>query len=232
MQTKTSLGVPIELEAFGAKLRAKGVLKSGEAFCLISAQWGKSKDGQEGLKGRVWLPKGREMDMILTIPRKDFEKVLAEAGAAEAERAAVRAAQLEADRQAALTACPADCEITRRLPMGCDACTAEYESEDGTKVLDSDMLPLVHGWAFISRAKLDERRAKIAARNISVAQANAKREADRRVAFALAKATGKPVLLSRWSAECNDPREECSQDVCAEWAHPDGSTTTTRNHCW
>lgn len=50
--------------------------------------------------------------------------------------------------------------------------------------------------------------------------------------FEIARKTGEKQLINKWLEDCNDPREECSVDICCEWAMPDGTITYTRNHTW
>lgn len=50
--------------------------------------------------------------------------------------------------------------------------------------------------------------------------------------FEIARKTGEKQLISKWSENCNDPREECNTDICCKWAMPDGTITYTRNHTW
>ena len=50
--------------------------------------------------------------------------------------------------------------------------------------------------------------------------------------FAQAKRTGKPVEIRSWTAECNDPHEQCSLDIITEYAMPDGTIRTDREHTW
>jgi len=50
--------------------------------------------------------------------------------------------------------------------------------------------------------------------------------------FAQAKRTGKPVEIRSWTADCNDPHEQCSLDIITEYAMPDGTITTDREHTW
>jgi hypothetical protein len=50
--------------------------------------------------------------------------------------------------------------------------------------------------------------------------------------FDLAKATGKSVVLSVRSEECNDPREECNVDNITTFAMPDGTKKVIRSHTW
>jgi hypothetical protein len=86
--------------------------------------------------------------------------------------------------------------------------------------------------ASISGDKLNEIRAareeadaqKIAAETLAAEELAQKYET--------AKSTGKPVLLRQWAAECCDPHEECNTDIVTEYAMPDGSTTTERQHTW
>jgi hypothetical protein len=57
-------------------------------------------------------------------------------------------------------------------------------------------------------------------------------ETKRAAAFAEAKRTGKPVVLAHWTADCDDPREECDLDDVTEYALPDWTTRTERHHTW
>lgn len=50
--------------------------------------------------------------------------------------------------------------------------------------------------------------------------------------FTEAKNTGKPVLLRKWTDECCDPGEECNLDLVTQYAMPDGTTKTERQHTW
>ncbi len=50
--------------------------------------------------------------------------------------------------------------------------------------------------------------------------------------FAEAKRTGDQQVLDSYSAECNDPREECDIDSVTVYAMPDGSRKTVRSHTW
>lgn len=63
-------------------------------------------------------------------------------------------------------------------------------------------------------------------------KAIAAKEAARAAKFAEAKQTGQPVILNRWTEPCNNPREECSWDSMYQYAMPDGSIKTVRNHTY
>ncbi len=54
----------------------------------------------------------------------------------------------------------------------------------------------------------------------------------RETAFRLAKETGEPQFLTRYMAECNDPKEQCSLDHVTVCAMPDGTTKRERQHTW
>ena len=51
-------------------------------------------------------------------------------------------------------------------------------------------------------------------------------------AFAEAGRTGQPVVLKRWSEECDGSTEECDVDNITLYAMPDGTTKKTRSHSW
>jgi len=51
-------------------------------------------------------------------------------------------------------------------------------------------------------------------------------------ALAQAKETGKPVVIGRYTDDCDNPDEECSVDTITEYIYPDGKIRTTRQHNW
>ena len=57
-------------------------------------------------------------------------------------------------------------------------------------------------------------------------------DAARQAKFDEARETGKPVLLKTWSEECSDPGEECNLDMVTQYAMPDGTIRTGRQHTW
>lgn len=58
-------------------------------------------------------------------------------------------------------------------------------------------------------------------------------KADRvNAAIEKAKETGEPVIIRKWTDECDDPREDCSMDIVCEMAYPDGQVRITRSHTW
>jgi len=79
-----------------------------------------------------------------------------------------------------------------------------------------------------------EKEAAEAAEKKAAEEAAQKAAADqkRKAKFERARETGEPVLLQKWSEPCNDPREECSLDICCQYAMPDGSVKTERQHTW
>jgi hypothetical protein len=79
-----------------------------------------------------------------------------------------------------------------------------------------------------------EKEAAEAAEKKAAEEAAQKAAADaaRQAKFERARETGRPVLLAQWTEPCNDPREECSLDIVQQYAMPDGSVKTERNHTW
>jgi len=79
-----------------------------------------------------------------------------------------------------------------------------------------------------------EKEAAEAAEKKAAEEAAQKAAADqkRKAKFDEARETGRPVLLQKWSEPCSDPREECSLDIVRQYAMPDGSVKTERNHTW
>jgi hypothetical protein len=59
-----------------------------------------------------------------------------------------------------------------------------------------------------------------------------KQRAKIEAAIEQARRTGKPVLIRKWGAPCNDPLRECSFDIVEEYAHPDGSIKQVRIHTY
>jgi len=79
-----------------------------------------------------------------------------------------------------------------------------------------------------------EKEAAEAAEKKAAEEAAQRAAADqkRQAKFDKARETGRPVLLEKWTEPCNDPREECSLDIVQQYAMPDGSVKTERNHTW
>lgn len=51
-------------------------------------------------------------------------------------------------------------------------------------------------------------------------------------AFDEARRTGQPVVLKRWSEECDGSEQECDIDNITLYALPDGKTKKVRSHSW
>lgn len=71
-----------------------------------------------------------------------------------------------------------------------------------------------------------------AAKKAAAAEKKAQQEAELKEKFAEAKASGKSVLIRRYTVPCCDPSEECDMDIVLEYAMPDGSTKREQNHTW
>jgi hypothetical protein len=79
---------------------------------------------------------------------------------------------------------------------------------------------------------LDAMHGTIATKNERQQKELKTQKAAREAKFAEAKETGKPVKLESHPVECNNPEEECSCDLIATFALPDGTTKTKRIHCY
>lgn len=100
----------------------------------------------------------------------------------------------------------------------------------------------VDGWGYhvkdVVIEKLGKKFTRLQARELAQPAIDAQRnrenaeKAIRSQIFAEAALTGKPVVLERYTDECDDPREECDLDNVTEYAMPDGSIKTTRSHNW
>lgn len=84
------------------------------------------------------------------------------------------------------------------------------------------------GESFTYAAAVEYMQPVKAANDAKVAQAAANRQAK----FDEAKATGQPVVLRKWTVECNDEHEDCSLDAITEYAMPDGTVNTKRVHTY
>lgn len=69
------------------------------------------------------------------------------------------------------------------------------------------------------------------ARQAKLARARAEQE-KRDAIFTQARETGKPVVLKRYSDDCDGSEAECSLDSVTVYAMPDGSTKESRIHTY
>lgn len=86
---------------------------------------------------------------------------------------------------------------------------------------EADKIAIVEG---VERKATEEQARKDA----EAAEAQAKIEA----AFAEARTTGKPVVIKSWAEECDGSTNDCSIDIVAKYAMPDGTTKITRTHTY
>jgi hypothetical protein len=103
---------------------------------------------------------------------------------------------------------------------------AEYVDGWGYHVADAAVKAL--GKEFTYSQAVEYTRPAREAAEAQKAAADQKRKAK----FERARETGRPVLLAQWTEPCSDPREECSLDIVQQYAMPDGSVKTERNHTW
>jgi len=104
-------------------------------------------------------------------------------------------------------------------------CVAWEITDEEEKALLAEQAP--------AKEKAEKEAAEAAERKAAEEAAQrAAADAARQAKFDEARETGEPVLLKRWTEDCSDPREECSLDICCQYAMPDGSVKVERNHTW
>jgi len=114
--------------------------------------------------------------------------------------------------------------------------------EEAELLVELKLAKYVDGWGYLVNGELVkalgeefayEQAAEFAKPKLdTIAAKKSEKEAELAAKFAEAKQSGKPVEISRWMADCNDPNEECSVDVMTELAMPNGTVKTTRQHTW
>ena len=60
----------------------------------------------------------------------------------------------------------------------------------------------------------------------------AEKEAKIKAIYESARLTNEKQLLSKWSDDCDDPREQCDIDIVYEYAMPNGTVKIERHHTW
>ena len=170
--------------------------------------------------------------LVRTDTRPDLAKMAAELlAAAEACRAEVERKCAE-ESAAGKAECPEGFVPCRRKWANGDLCSAEYEAEDGTKVIASDLIADHAGWFFLPSADVDAARAKAAEAAAAKAARGAATVAKEASAILEARATGREVVVATWCEDCAGGAVECSTDSVARVALPDGKIVTRRNHTY
>lgn len=188
------------------------------------------RENEEAFKA-ARIPKNIGCVPVLIATRPDLAALaaahVARETAVRAERARVAAEQ----DAAAKAACPSDCVPCRRNWSNGDLCSAEYQAEDGTKLLASDLLETHGGWYYLPVDEVESAREKTRAQAAAVAAKKAARDAHEAGCLARARETGVDVVIETWTEDCAGPRSvECSTDVVARIAQPDGSVRVKRSH--
>jgi len=112
-----------------------------------------------------------------------------------------------------------------------DGWGTHFESDAASETLVPG-ITIANGGNFTVQAADDIARPGINARYAAEYQAKMAKIDKRSRAFAEANRTGNPVVLRSWSEDCDGSTEECDIDNITQYAMPDGSIKTTRNHSW
>lgn len=120
-----------------------------------------------------------------------------------------------------------------------------YTTYDDAALEILEELGLIHavnGWGYLVRSSVVEALGKKFPCSVAVEYTRPEREkkqkkindkkTERTKKLREARETGKPVLLSQWTEDCSDSREECNTDIVQEYALPDGNIEIKRNHTW
>lgn len=200
------------------------------------------RNGQEGFtvtKGRADVATVAEMrelkpEILAELHRREDEFL----AATRAKAAAVKAAHEEKIRAIKT----GEKNIELRWHDGEYLSGWEAIGEAGELLEGLGLARYVDGWGYHVKADVEEAlgetftyaaAVKLAQPKLDAEAAKkAAAETERQAKFAEARETGKPVFLEKWSEPCSDPREECSLDIVAQYAMPDGGTETRRQHTW
>jgi hypothetical protein len=200
-----------------------------------------TKDGKEGLAVRG-KPTAAEVTEIKSLKEEIMTELKRRTAERRASENAKKAAE-EAARQEEIRAMKAgELKITLHYHDGEYLSGYEVFGAAADLLEELGLAEYVDGWGYhvanatvkalgkeftYSQAVEFTRPAREAA-EAQKAAADQKRQAK----FDEARKTGRPVLLQKWTEPCNDPREECSLDTVQQYAMPDGSVKTERNHTW
>lgn len=227
VETKTQTGMKVILSENGEWVRAE---LHHPQFGIIAGngKWD-SNLKTSGLFLRNVEIKGKKSTICLQIPKADYDEVMAVIINKREETSRIKQ---EKHRQEALYACPKGYVIARQIWSNGDLMSAEYETEDSTRVIASDLLDAINGWYFISN-NLVEAAKKAEEKKAEIKTEREKKENERIADIkALASQTGEKQELHKKLVECNQKDIECSTDIITIWAMPDGSTKTTRTHTY
>jgi hypothetical protein len=149
------------------------------------------------------------------------------------------AAQTEISR---LNDKPADTLITARYHDG-EYLSAYQVTGTGAEMLEAlGLAKYISGWGYRVATSTIKALGTTISYNAAVeytrparetaANQKAREQAARDEKFAQAVRTGAKVLLYSYMDDCDDPREECSQDSVNVYAMPTGSTKEFRSHTY
>ncbi len=165
--------------------------------------------------------------IIAELKRRETEKAAQEKAEKEQRIADIKAGKLtikahyhDGEYLSGYTAFGEEADLLEKLGI------AKYVSGWGTCIDDKAIEAL--GEEFTYPEAVEFMRPVLEAKEAKKAAA----EAERAEKFEEAKKTGKPVEIRSWTADCNDPHEQCSLDIITEYAMPDGTITTDREHTW
>lgn len=195
------------------------------------------KDGKKGI--RV-LGKATQAD--IEILKKNKDEIIAELERKKEVEKAIEA-QKKADREEEIRAIKAgEKTITIKWTDGEYLQAYEAFGEAGNLLEELGIAKYIDGWG----VRVDQKLVEALGEEFTYQQAfeftqpkrdqetakEAQKKAELEKKFAEAKRTGKKVEIFRTTAECNNPKIECSLDIIIIWAMPNGTQKEERIHTY
>jgi hypothetical protein len=194
-----------------------------------------SKTPQKGLKVKIGKPSAKEIEfikahkpeIIAELEAEEARKIAEEKVAKEAQIASIKNGDVkikpwyhDGEYLSGYSICGLEAELLKELKLVKDVSGWGYLVDDDLIKTCGKEFTYAQAAEF-AKPKLEAMAAKKAAKEAALA-----------AKFEEAKRTGKSIEITHWAADCNDPEEDCNTDIVTEWAMPDGSIKTTRQHTW
>jgi len=178
---------------------------------------------------------GKYQNMMIRISKEVAEEIETYIKEIEKEKKQEEKRIDEKIKKQAYANCPEGYTPCRQNWSNGDLCSAEYQTSDEgltVKILDSDLIENHMGWYYIENSKIEKAREERRAEQTKKQEAKEKEQQKEIDALKKAQETNEPQVLTSYSTDCNDPKEECSTDIITVYINPDGTKKSTRQHTW
>ena len=141
--------------------------------------------------------------------------------------------EVKTRKEKAIAECPAGYVIAKQNWSNGDLCSAEYETEDGIKILASDLLENHHGYYYIKSDKAEIEITKAKEKIEKSEKEKAEKIQQENDIRETAKITGqKQILKTYMTQECTRKNHDCSFDAVTEYIMPDGTKKVIYTCCY